>query len=178
MSSTPKSPADAAELTSEKRVSFTLDNGKLVETVVSSTGLFSFWTQGESQPENSITCGDKKFEPHLGLKAFWQEKVVQFPASPANYVDTVRLLGEMSQFIRRYADLPADWLDVVCLYVLMTWVYDRFTAVPYLRFLGEPGTGKTRILQVSSAICYKAPSLAGPLPAQRSFAPSISSGGR
>jgi hypothetical protein len=24
----------------------------------------------------------------------------------------------------------------------MTWVYDRFTAVPYLRFLGEPGTGK------------------------------------
>jgi hypothetical protein len=37
----------------------------------------------------------------------------------------------------------------------MTWVYDRFTAVPYLRFLGEPQTGKTRLLQLCSAISYK-----------------------
>ena len=37
----------------------------------------------------------------------------------------------------------------------MTWVYDLFTAVPYLRFLGEPGTGKSRMLQVAGHLAYK-----------------------
>jgi hypothetical protein len=142
-------------------VSFQLENEKIVETIVSPTGFFSFWIEGHDRPESSIKCGDKKFEPHYGLRTFWQEKVVRFASFPTNYGTTVQLLGEMNQFVRRYADLPEDWLDIICLYVLLSWVYDRFTAVPYLRFLGEPGTGKTRLLQVCSSISYKGTIVSG-----------------
>jgi hypothetical protein len=43
-------------------------------------------------------------------------------------------------------------------YVKMTWVYDRFSAVPYLRFLGDArgGCGMTRMAEVTAQICYKA----------------------
>jgi hypothetical protein len=57
--------------------------------------------------------------------------------------------------VHRYADVPPFWEELIAHYVLMTWVHDRFTAVPYLRFLGEPASGKTRCLQVTSHLCYK-----------------------
>jgi len=38
----------------------------------------------------------------------------------------------------------------------MTWAYDRFTALPYLRFLGEPGTGKSRLEEICTQLCYRA----------------------
>lgn len=45
--------------------------------------------------------------------------------------------------------------------MLATWVYDCFAAFPYLRFLGEYGTGKTRMLQVVAALCYRSLALSG-----------------
>jgi hypothetical protein len=156
----PASNSAVKDQVSERRVSFLLE-GKLVETVVNPSGLFSFWIQGRNKTELSIKHGDTLFEPHYGLREFWAKKVVRFPSAATSYGTTAGLLEEMAQFIRRYADVPEDWLDIICLYVLMTWVYDRFTAVPYLRFLGEPGTGKTRLLQVSSAISYKGTTVSG-----------------
>ena len=51
--------------------------------------------------------------------------------------------------------MPEFWEALIALYVLMTWVYDKFSAVPYLRFLGEPQSGKTRCLQVAGHLAYK-----------------------
>jgi len=155
-------PAIAEEkIPCERRVSFQLPTGELVETVVGCSGFFSFWVQGDEESRASIVLGGTKYEPQYGLKPFCEAGVVRFPAWPAPYGTTAQLLDELKQFIQRYADLPQDWLDIVCLYVLMTWVYDRFMAVPYLRFLGEPGTGKTRYLQVCSAISYKGTLVSG-----------------
>lgn len=39
--------------------------------------------------------------------------------------------------------------------MLLTWVYDAFTDLPYLRFRGDYGTGKTRALLVLGSISYK-----------------------
>jgi hypothetical protein len=44
---------------------------------------------------------------------------------------------------------------VLAHYVVMTWVYDRFDALPYLRFIGEPGTGKTRLLLIAHQLCFR-----------------------
>lgn len=157
----PPSPSPEKKERAECRVSFITEDGKPIETVVGPSGLFQFWRQGQSEAESFIQCGDTKIKPQFALKKFYDEKVVRFPSFPAEYGTTVQLLDEMNQFILRYTDLPKDWLDIVCLYVLMTWVYDRFSAVPYLRFLGEPGTGKTRLLQVCSAISYKGTAISG-----------------
>ena len=40
-------------------------------------------------------------------------------------------------------------------YVLFSWVYDAFNEVPYIRFQGDYGTGKTRALLVVGSVCYK-----------------------
>jgi hypothetical protein len=37
----------------------------------------------------------------------------------------------------------------------MSWVYDAFNELPYLRVRGDFGTGKTRFLLVVGALCYK-----------------------
>ncbi len=62
---------------------------------------------------------------------------------------------EIRLFIRQYVDL--DPLDeyLVAAYAMHTWVYDRFEKVPYLRFIGLPGTGKSRALRVLRSLCYR-----------------------
>src|SRR5207249_6113619 len=40
-------------------------------------------------------------------------------------------------------------------YVLLSWLYDTFNELPYLRVIGEPGSGKTRFLLTVGALCYK-----------------------
>ena len=43
----------------------------------------------------------------------------------------------------------------------MTWLYDDFHAVPYLRFLGPPESGKTRASETIGALCYRTMMIAG-----------------
>src|SRR5215470_6610509 len=168
MSTIPANPPAVIPTTSnpteqprERRVSFQLDSGKLVETVYSPTNGLQFWVQGKIEPDDHAQHGRLEIEPEYGLKTFAEQKIVGFPAFPAEYTSTANLIHEIRQFVARYADLPDEVLAIVSLYVLMTWVYDRFRAVPYLRFLGEPGTGKTRVLEVTSAISYKGLKMSG-----------------
>jgi hypothetical protein len=140
---------------SEKRISFTNDEGRLVETVADTQGRFHFLVQGQSAPVQSVMTADIRVEPCHNLRRLWESGLLRFPSTVAPYGSTPQLMDEIKSFIRKFADLPHDWLSVIVLYVLMTWVYDRFTALPYLRFLGEPGTGKTRLLQICASICYK-----------------------
>ena len=81
--------------------------------------------------------------------------VVLLPSCAAEYGSQEELLAELIAFVHRFADVPPFWEQLIAHYVLMTWVFDRFAAVPYLRFLGEPGSGKTRCLQVAGHLCYK-----------------------
>jgi hypothetical protein len=66
------------------------------------------------------------------------------------------LLSDLRDFIHTYVDLPEPFEDIAAHYVLLTWVYDAFTDLPYLRFRGDYGTGKTRALLVIGSLAYKA----------------------
>lgn len=81
--------------------------------------------------------------------------VVLLPSGCADYGSQAELIGEIKSFIHRYSETSPFWEDIEAYYVLMTWVYDRFTAVPYFRVLGEPGTGKSRTLQIMGHLSYK-----------------------
>jgi len=81
--------------------------------------------------------------------------VVLFPSGVADYDSQVALLAEVRNFIHRYADLSESFEELASLYVLLSWVYDRFNAMPYLRLKGDYGSGKSRCLQTIGSICYK-----------------------
>lgn len=81
--------------------------------------------------------------------------VVLLPSASTAYGSQENLVADIKTFIHRYADVSEFREDLTAHFLLMTWVYDLFTAVPYLRFLGEPGTGKSRMLQVAGHLAYK-----------------------
>src|SRR6202008_449346 len=62
----------------------------------------------------------------------------------------------IQRYVSRYVDLSECFLSIAATYVLLSWVYDAFNELPYLRFRGDYGTGKTRALLVIGALCYKA----------------------
>lgn len=86
---------------------------------------------------------------------------VRLPSGATSYETQEGLLSEIIAFIRRFVCLPSLWEEIAAHYVLLTYVFDRFTALPYLRFIGEPGTGKTRALQVLGSIAARTMFLGG-----------------
>ncbi len=82
-------------------------------------------------------------------------QVVHFAATAQPYDSQVSLFQEIKTFIHRYLELPEDFEDISALYVLLTWVYEFAPSVPYLRVIGDWGSGKTRFLQVVGSICFR-----------------------
>lgn len=80
---------------------------------------------------------------------------VLLPSKPEEYGLKTELLADIQSFIHRYVDLTPLFEEIAASYVLMSWVYDRFNEVPYLRFRGDYGTGKTRALMAIGSLCYK-----------------------
>lgn len=86
---------------------------------------------------------------------------VLLPSTIQTYTDTTDLLEQIKSFIKKYCDISDTFLTFTSWYVLFTWVYDRFNTVPYLRFRGDTGTGKTRAQDTIGGICYKPCFIAG-----------------
>ena len=66
-----------------------------------------------------------------------------------------QLVAEIREFIHRYVDFGESFENVATHYVLLTWLYDAFNELPYLRLRGDYGSGKTRALLTIGSLCYK-----------------------
>lgn len=80
---------------------------------------------------------------------------VLLPGDVGDFGDKGDLVGAVQAFIHRYVDLSPLFEEIAAHYVLLTWVYDAFNELPYLRFRGDYGTGKTRALMAIGSVCYK-----------------------
>jgi hypothetical protein len=81
--------------------------------------------------------------------------VLLLPERADEFATQVELLRDIEEYIARYVDLSDAFLKIASAYVLLSWVYDAFNELPYLRFRGDYGSGKTRALLVVGSICYK-----------------------
>jgi hypothetical protein len=80
---------------------------------------------------------------------------VTLPTGYEKEIDPYELLRDIIEYIKKYIDLESDlYYEVVGRYVMFTWVYDRFSKIPYLRVVGPYGNGKSRFLDVLRPICY------------------------
>lgn len=94
--------------------------------------------------------------PYGATNNLVRNECVMLPSRPAEYGLKQDLIADVRTFLHRYVDLSAPFEDVAAHYILLTWVYDRFGELPYLRLRGEYGTGKTRALLVIGSLCNKA----------------------
>jgi hypothetical protein len=79
--------------------------------------------------------------------------VVLFPSEPEEYGSTEELITDIRAYIHRYVDLSERFELIAAHYIVLSWVYDRFNELPYLRLRGEFGSGKTRFLLTVGSIC-------------------------
>ena len=69
---------------------------------------------------------------------------------------TRELVAFVELFIRQsYLLEYRNMAKVMAYYVMLTWVYDSFNALPYLRAMGEPGAGKSELMKRVGFVCYR-----------------------
>ncbi len=81
--------------------------------------------------------------------------IVKFPSAAAEYSNETALYQEVRSFIHKYLDVSPFYEQICSYYVLFTWVFDCFNELPYLRVIGDYGSGKSRFLYIVGNISYK-----------------------
>lgn len=87
---------------------------------------------------------------------FVQVGSIQFPTRIGEHVDQRELVEMIAAFIERYFLFDDPTLPrVIAYYVLLTWMYDAFNAICYLRVLGPSGSGKSMLTERVGWLCYR-----------------------
>lgn len=100
--------------------------------------------------------GDTRHFPIRPENNLVKHGALLLPSDAGEYGSTEELTAEIAAYIRRYVSLSDEAVNLSAAYVFLSWVYDTFNEVPYLRFRGDYGTGKTRALMVVGSLTYKA----------------------
>jgi hypothetical protein len=140
-------------------VSRALADGTLIELLYLASEAktaFAIWRNGVCTIENEIEIGGEHLVPFSPRNNIIKNEVVLLPSEPLEYGCKAELLDGIRTFLHRYLDVSPEFERIATHYVLFTWVYDAFNEVPYIRFQGDFGTGKTRALLVIGSICCRA----------------------
>lgn len=139
-------------------VSASLDDGSMVELVFDANAHSTRFvvSQGRSWKfQETVDHADKTLVPYSPSNNLLRHGVILFPSGPADYDSDAVLASELETYIRRYVDISPQFTRIAAHYVLLSWVYDHFNELPYLRVRGDYGTGKTRFLLVVGSVMYK-----------------------
>src|SRR5215831_1824316 len=144
---------------SEPETSHVKSDGTLVELVYDPgerRTSFVVWRDGQWRFAPSFDNGaNRRIVPFSPDNNLIKTGALMLPSGPEEYGSDRELIGEIQAYIHRYVDLSPAFERLASYYVLLSWVYDAFNEVPYLRVRGDYGTGKTRFLLVVGALCYK-----------------------
>jgi hypothetical protein len=139
-------------------ISTRLSNGEIVELAYrqkeQKTSLV-IWNGKDWKTVDSVTEKEHRLIPYSAKNNLIQHKVILLPDEPEEYGTTGNLYIDIKAFLHRYVDISPVFEDIATSYILLSWVYDQFDELPYLRFRGDPGSGKTRCLLAIGSICYK-----------------------
>lgn len=139
--------------------SATLSDGAILEMVYepekNETHFVHYWEE-EITYEKTFKLDDRTtLVPYSPNNNLLKNEVVLFPSNAEEYGTEENLIKEIKEFIHSYVDLTPLFENIACYYVLFSWIYDDFRELPYLRALGDTGSGKTRFLLTVGSICYK-----------------------
>ena len=140
-------------------VSAVFDDGTILETVYEpreKSTSFIVWQHEEWRTEKSYAVGTlHRLMPYSAGNNLIRNEVVLLPSAPEEYHSTDHLIEDIQKYIHRYVDLTPRFEKIASYYVLLSWIYDGFNELPYLRLRGDYGSGKTRFLLTVGSLCYK-----------------------
>ncbi len=135
-----------------------LSDGSLVEMIhrtdEKATRL-AVWKDGVLRYEQSVEDAGRRLVPYSPGNNLLVHDVVLFPSEAEDYGTVAELVAEIRRFIHAYVDVSPLFEEIASYYVLLSWVYDSFNELPYLRVRGDTGSGKTRCLMTVGSLCYK-----------------------
>lgn len=99
--------------------------------------------------------GQASYSPIKPTSNILKNHLIVFPSRADEYESEESLVSEVREFIHEWVDLTPEFESISAHYVLFTWVYDNFNELPYLRVIGDYGSGKSRFLQTIGSVCYK-----------------------
>ena len=160
--STPTTPSNEKEGEKVRAIptaSAVLPDGELVELVYDPVERSTQFVRGTGDAwtfEASVdTRPGERLVPYSPANNLLVHEVVLLPSEPEEYGSEPELLARIREFIHRYVDISPVFEELSAYYVLLTWVYDCFHELPYLRVRGDYGSGKTRFLLAVGSLCYK-----------------------
>ena len=139
-----------------KESSFHVTEDEIVEQIYrDGKCLFLVYNKNTEEIKETKTFEDDKciIKPLSGREI--ENETIKLPSGTAEYRSTTELLDEIKKHLSRYVDVSDKYLTIASCYVLVTWLYDKFQTIPYLRALGDTGCGKSRFLNVVGGLCYK-----------------------
>lgn len=158
----PNKDAQKSEASSTQSIpilSSVLRDGRMVELLYNQAERatrFAVWDGSKCEITTSVRAGgDEELVPYSAKNSLIRNNIVLFPSEPEEFGGTQELVTELCDYLHRYVDVSESFERLAVYYALLTWVYDRFNELPYLRLRGDYGTGKTRFLLTLGSICYK-----------------------
>lgn len=79
---------------------------------------------------------------------------ILLPKQVGEPCDVQELRSSIQKFINKHLDVDEVSLQLLSDYVLMSYVFECFEKIGYLRFFGPTNTGKSRALRVMFSLCY------------------------
>jgi len=121
---------------------------------------------GKTQFVVRLPSGELEIRPHLDTKwcrylppppgaQLLRKRVVSFAAEVGPLLSTRQLIEEVQATIHKYVELSPFFERMSAYYVLLSWFYDAFNIVPYVRFRGDYGTGKSRARKIVGGLCFR-----------------------
>ena len=126
----------------------------LYDPATEKTG-FAVWRQGAVSNEPRLPVGDRLFVPYSPHNSLLEHRVILLPSAADVYASEDDLLTRIRAFLHDYVDVSPSFERLASYYVLLTWIYEDFSELPYLRVRGDAGSGKTRFLLTLGSLCYK-----------------------
>jgi hypothetical protein len=140
-------------------VSAWLPEGTIVETVQDApdapTKFVVCEPSGPIRTASEWSNDGMRFVPVLARHNLLKHRAVRLAGEPLEYDSIEELFSEIEAYAEAYVSISPLFRKIAVAYVLLSWVYDAFNELPYLRFRGDYGSGKTRALIVFGSIAYK-----------------------
>ncbi len=132
-----------------ERVGFkVLDDGRVIEQIASGFVVYSPDT-GNISYTSRVENGDEVYVP------FPSDAAIKFATQAEDYGSDNDLDQALEEYIRRYVDVSRRDEKIAAQYCKLSHITESFNELPYLRPLGESGTGKSRAMIVLTFACYR-----------------------